>query len=330
MKEHIRILELGVQDNLPELVDDSTELSVATVRELVEAGYLAAIDGSAYLSPRITLSGREYLQRLGHAREPSSPERPGLSKVFISWSGAASQEVALALRSWLPKVVPQVQPWVSSEDIPKGRRWGREIDDQLEATSFCIVCIVPGNAREPWINFEAGAIAKTVENSHVSPLLVEVSEEVLVGGPLSMFQATKYQRDDVAKLVATINRVCPPALKPDQITDRFDKYWDELNSAIQQIRIREELLDQHDESHASKPIPSEQEDILVYIAECGNHPPSLSEIAYQTGGSELRVDYHLDQLVQRELINDNLAMGSQTTYSLVPLGRAYLVENELI
>ena len=77
MDEHERILGLGEHGALPDRIDDSSELSVSVVKELVEAGYLAAIDacsmdGDCYLDPRITLAGREYLRELREAL--SSPE----------------------------------------------------------------------------------------------------------------------------------------------------------------------------------------------------------------------------------------------------------------
>jgi hypothetical protein len=53
-------------------------------------------------------------------------------KVFISWSGGTSHDVALALRDWLPSVLQSVEPYVSSEDIEKGARWSAEIGHQLD------------------------------------------------------------------------------------------------------------------------------------------------------------------------------------------------------
>ena len=60
-------------------------------------------------------------------------------KVFISWSGDTSHNVALALREWLPSVLQSVEPYVSSEDIDKGARWSAEIGYQLNDTDFGIL-----------------------------------------------------------------------------------------------------------------------------------------------------------------------------------------------
>lgn len=107
-------------------------------------------------------------------------------KIFISWSGEISEQVALQFRDWLPAVLPPVEPWVSSEDIEKGTRWSAEIAKQLEAASFGIICIDSTNIASPWLNFEAGAISKTIDNTRVMPFLLDIEPKSLAG-PLAQF-----------------------------------------------------------------------------------------------------------------------------------------------
>ncbi len=81
MEQHLRILELGARGALPDSIDECSELPISIIRELVEAGYLAAIDASskdgiAYLDPRITLTGREYLRQLRHTTHSRRPRHP--------------------------------------------------------------------------------------------------------------------------------------------------------------------------------------------------------------------------------------------------------------
>jgi hypothetical protein len=53
-------------------------------------------------------------------------------KVFISWSGTRSKELANALRDWLPLALSYVKPWVSDKDIGAGDRWAQSIAGELE------------------------------------------------------------------------------------------------------------------------------------------------------------------------------------------------------
>jgi len=111
-------------------------------------------------------------------------------KVFISWSGDRSKQVALALRDWLPKVIQRVKPWMSDRDVDAGVRWFPEISEQLESSNFGIVCLTPENKERPWIMFEAGALAKKLSASLVCPYLFDL-DQAQVAGPPSQFQSVK-------------------------------------------------------------------------------------------------------------------------------------------
>jgi hypothetical protein len=54
-------------------------------------------------------------------------------KVFISWSGETSKQVADILRQWMPSVLQAVKPYFSPDDVAKGTRWANEISKELEA-----------------------------------------------------------------------------------------------------------------------------------------------------------------------------------------------------
>jgi len=117
-------------------------------------------------------------------------------KVFISWSGELSHKVSIALREWLPMVIQSIDPYVSSEDIDKGTRWSSDIAKELEDSSYGIICITPDNLSAPWINFEAGALSKSIDKSRVSPFLFSVKRSE-VQGPLVQFQSTIFDKADV-------------------------------------------------------------------------------------------------------------------------------------
>ena len=64
-------------------------------------------------------------------------------KVFISWSGSPSKEIAAVLRHWLPEVIQAVDPYYSPSDIDKGTRWLGEISAELEHSEFGILVLHP-------------------------------------------------------------------------------------------------------------------------------------------------------------------------------------------
>jgi hypothetical protein len=156
-------------------------------------------------------------------------------KVFISWSGenSLSHKVALALRGGLPQVIQSIDPYVSSEDINKGTRWHDVVSRQLDETSFGIICVTRANADSRWMNFEAGALSKRVGDlSRVSPLLLDLEPAELVG-PLTHFQVTRPQRDDVARLVKSINSFSGEPLSDARVEAAMGKWWPDLDEKLQ-------------------------------------------------------------------------------------------------
>lgn len=95
-------------------------------------------------------------------------------KVFISWSGTKSQEVAKVLKRWIPCVIQSVEPYFSSADIDKGARWSTDIAKELQDASFGILCVTKDNLSSAWLNFEAGALSKYIDQSKVCPFLIDL------------------------------------------------------------------------------------------------------------------------------------------------------------
>ncbi|MDF3078128.1 MAG: hypothetical protein K0S09_2017 [Sphingobacteriaceae bacterium] len=126
-------------------------------------------------------------------------------KLFISWSGELSHRIALALMDWFPYVINQVVPFVSSESIRKGERWGLDIHSELSKSRFCLVCLTRENLSEPWIMFEAGAISGSTGRSRVCAILFDGLRQKDIGAPLSLFQNSGFERDEFRKLLLSVN-----------------------------------------------------------------------------------------------------------------------------
>lgn len=155
-------------------------------------------------------------------------------RVFISWSGERSGAFANALRDWLPLVLHYVEPWLSKADIGAGERWGLEVAKELGGSAFGICCITRGNANAPWILFEAGALAKSLDEGRLVPLLIDV-EFSDISGPLAQFQAKKADKAGIFEILNSINQSEPNSIPEPRLTSLFDALWPQLEAQIQKL-----------------------------------------------------------------------------------------------
>ena len=156
-------------------------------------------------------------------------------KVFISWSGERSKAAAETLRYWLPKVIQALEPWMSADDIEKGTRWRSGIATELELSSVGIICLTRENLDSTWLHFEAGALSKQQQNTYVCTFLFDL-EPTDVREPLAQFQATKAQKDDLRKLISTINGVLGDSKLPEsELSESFDVWWPKLDALLKAI-----------------------------------------------------------------------------------------------
>lgn len=159
-------------------------------------------------------------------------------KVFISWSGDASRELGEAIRDWLPSVIQSVKPFFTPNDIEKGARWSKDIANELEESSIGIFCLTSENLSKPWIMFEAGALSKRLDISRVCPILFGI-ENTDLQGPLVQFQSSKFSREEMLKLLKTINS-CLGENKLDMaiLDGVFEMWWPKLEERVNKILLR--------------------------------------------------------------------------------------------
>lgn len=161
-------------------------------------------------------------------------------RVFISWSGERSRQVALILRDLLTQTLRNVSPWMSEEAIPVGTRWSSELTAELESSEFGILCITPSNQNAPWLLFEAGAVSKAVGTARVVPYLIGMSSSDL-DLPLGQFQAVSAGKDGTAKLIREINRLQEGSFQksPEDLDEAIDVWWSHIESRMNDAISRE-------------------------------------------------------------------------------------------
>lgn len=162
-------------------------------------------------------------------------------KVFVSWSGDRSQSLATAIREWLPLVLHYAEPWVSKSDINAGDRWGLEIAKELDGSGFGISCITAENVSAPWLLFEAGALARSLAEGRVVPLLLGLDFSD-ISGPIAQFQAKKADRVGLLETVNAINAVAATPVPEPKLTQLFDALWPTLEAKIEEIPQSEKTV----------------------------------------------------------------------------------------
>ena len=254
-------------------------------------------------------------------------------ELFLSWSGSESYALAVVFHDWLPTVLPGVKPWMSSKDIAKGKRWNSELGGSLERTSYCIVCLTPGVAGEAWINFEAGAVSKVVQESYVSPLLWHVSVDDLGGLPLSMFQCTQFTKEDVCQLLESINVATGLQIPTERIHKNLDYSWIKFSQRVDELCVPKNDDSQGEKSEGGDggaapqvELDSVAKEILKVIAEKDDYPMDVDEVTREVHHTRPRTRHYLDRLVADGHLSKDEEYES---YGLTEDGRAYVVKHGL-
>jgi hypothetical protein len=156
-------------------------------------------------------------------------------KVFFSWSGKVSGEIAGIFNEWLPQVIQSIEIFYSPDDIYKGTSWFGEIAQTLNDNSVGILFMTRENLESPWIMFEAGALFKKLGEARVSPLLFEGLVPADIKGPLANINMTQFNKDDVFKLIRQLKGLVSPSLKDHILLKAFNTYWPELEGRITQL-----------------------------------------------------------------------------------------------
>jgi hypothetical protein len=152
-------------------------------------------------------------------------------RVFISWSGQPSRSIARALDGWLESVVQAVDVWMSDEEIASGQRWSEVIAKSLDETDFGIVCVTQANQHQPWLIFEAGALAKSVTEGRVVPLCIDLLSTDITG-PLVAFQGRSLDEDGMRRLVHDLNIATERQMPKELLDGLFSAMWPKLKAAI--------------------------------------------------------------------------------------------------
>jgi len=164
-------------------------------------------------------------------------------KVFISWSGERSRETADVLCTWIRQVIQSAETWISL-DIEKGVRWNDKVNKELEETKVGIICLNKENLSSEWILFEAGALSKT-SDAHVCTFLLNINPTD-IKPPLGQFQHTLFSKEDIRRLMHTINNKIiaqkEKTLSEKDLDEIFDERWYKLEEKLNEIKSQDQII----------------------------------------------------------------------------------------
>lgn len=154
-------------------------------------------------------------------------------KLFISWSGKLSKEVAKLLQNWLENTVftdESIETFISSEDIDAGADWLNDIKCNLLEADCAIIVLTKDNIGAPWLNFESGSIAVSKDDKKAIPFLVNISTSELQT-PLKHFQAVRVKEDSIKKLIENLKEFGGYS-SPSHIDDCIPRFYKEISEGI--------------------------------------------------------------------------------------------------
>lgn len=155
-------------------------------------------------------------------------------KIFISWSGDLSRKLAECLKRWLEDVRQGSEVWISTQSLDKGTLWMTDLTETLSGNLFGILCVTHENVKSEWLLFEAGALSKGLTKSRVAPLCIDLSPEEL-RPPLSYLNGLSLEKEEMWKLLQSINRVDTSPL-PDTVLSRaFEQWWPPFEQQFKSI-----------------------------------------------------------------------------------------------
>lgn len=135
------------------------------------------------------------------------PAKKKENRIFISWSGEISKEIAKALKICLEKEVfpnTDFSCFVSDVDIASGADWWNKIKRELKSCKMGVLCITKENLKAPWIYYEAGAMV--AQEIPTIPLLISCNIRFLQDSPLKGNQCVNfYTEPQFVKMLLDIN-----------------------------------------------------------------------------------------------------------------------------
>lgn len=154
------------------------------------------------------------------------------TKVFISWSGELSKQVAALFKKWLPTIIQELEPFFSKKDVSKGGKAMEDVINAMRKSKVAISCLTKGNQEKPWIEYEGGFLDGC--RFPVCGFLINLTDKE-ISYPLKQFQLTTFDKEDILDLLKTINRKCENSITTSLLEEIFETRWPSFEKELKSI-----------------------------------------------------------------------------------------------
>ncbi len=201
-----------------------------------------------------------------------------MTKVFISWAGNSSAEIAKHLKIWLKICLPSINIFMSSE-ISSGNRWTVELAKQLQEIDYGLLIYTKENLDNLWMAFEAGALSKRHENSRIVPLLFDGVKTANLHDSIRQFQAKYFEYDKFLTLLQDLNDLMPESKRQDQedLQNASLATWDNFASQVNEALKAKQKKDTVDATWTDRQLLEELLEQVIKLSHF--NIPSIEEIS---------------------------------------------------
>jgi len=197
--------------------------------------------------------------------------------------------------------------WTRGRPKPISNRWWNEVSNALAQVNFGVICLTDVNRGNPWLNFEAGALAKSIEKGRVCPYLIGPFASRLEG-PLAQFQGVRADRDGTLSLLQSMVDNNNVAFDRARLVASFDKWWPDLNDVLENLP---EASQQTASDGSTWPLLKTEESLRAFLSELS---PSQSRLFREL----LKSDDRLDSKIFKEYFQCTNRIGGYRSDGLYP------------
>lgn len=149
-------------------------------------------------------------------------------KIFISWSGEESKQIAEYMHKWIPERLQLVKVWGSfnDKDLPQGKDNFNRIFDAARDKDICLLILTKKSLKSSWVSFEPG-IFEGRQKEILTLLCDDLDYNKLLGFPFSGYHAYP-NKESMVTLFSTINQKCKAPIEDklfkEGVANDFDKF----------------------------------------------------------------------------------------------------------